>query len=102
MTAPHLPRDLVLSLGELAEMFRRSPASIGAYLGRLMATEGFPPPLPGRKPRLWSRAQVEHWLALAGTPGLARGTKPAADPRLSAAAVEASRDRLAARYGGRA
>ena len=97
-TAP----ELALSLDDLAALFRRSRAAASRHVARLMSGHGFPQPLPGRKPRLWSRHQVELWLAGAGT---SAGTGipqrvPAEDPRLSPAAIAAGRARLEARVGG--
>lgn len=100
MTA--LAPELVLSLDELAPIFRRSRAAVARHVARLMSGHGFPQPLPGRKPRLWSRHQVEQWLRLSGT-SAGIGTPlpvPAEDPRLSPAAIAAGRSRLEARYGG--
>lgn len=94
--------ELVLTLGEIATLFRRSRAAASRHVARLMSGHGFPQPLPGRKPRLWSRSQVELWLARAGTSAGAGIPQrvPAEDPRLAPAAIAAGRARLEARYGG--
>ena len=97
------PRELTLSLDELAPMLRRSRAAVSRHIARLMAEHGFPQPLPGRRPRLWSRHQVEHWLHLVGTnsAGTHPPRVPAEDPRLAPEAIAAGKARLEARYGGR-
>lgn len=95
-------RSLILGLGELASLFRRSRATVSRYVARLMSEHGFPQPLPGQKPRLWSRHQVELWLNdAAGTSAgiVTPQAVPAEDPRLSPAAIAAGRARLEARYG---
>lgn len=105
MTALPLARDLVLTLDDLAPMLRRSRARASSYVARLMLEHGFPQPLPGRRPRLWSRPQVEQWLHQVGTASAGAAAPafvPAEDPRLSLEAVAAGRRRLEARYGGRA
>lgn len=59
---------------------------------------GFPRPLPALRAQIWSRAQVEAWIAANGEP---------ADPPDGGAPgnvvpfVAAARDLLAQRYGGR-
>lgn len=94
--------ELVLTLGEIAALFRRSKGAASKHVARLMSGHGFPQPLPGRKPRLWSRQQVELWLARAGTSAGTGSPQlvPAEDPRLTPAAIAAGRARLEARYGG--
>lgn len=92
--------ELVLTLGEIAALFRRSKGAVSRHVARLMSEHGFPQPLPGRRPRLWSRRQVEQWLAGAGTSTGIPQQMPAEDPRLSPAAIAAGRARLESRYGG--
>ncbi|MEW6256546.1 MAG: hypothetical protein AB1592_11365 [Pseudomonadota bacterium] len=93
--------ELVFTLDDLAALFRRSPETISRHVARLMERHGFPQPLPLLRPRVWSRPQVEAWIA-AG-PSAATGLPvPAQDPRLSPEAIAASRARLEARYGGHA
>lgn len=86
----------VLTLADLAALFRRAPATIGARVRAWRRHDGFPPPLPGT--RLWSAEQVMTWI----------DADPAARRRLPALlaanddtnpVVAADRARLEARYG---
>ena len=58
--APELRVDVVLTIGDVAELAGVSPATITAYRRR----GGFPEPqaVLARTP-VWSRPVVEHWLA---------------------------------------
>lgn len=90
---------LTMSLADLALVFRRTVETTSRHVGKL---EGFPPPLPGRKPKLWSRAQVEAWLRdpqRAATHPLPANDAGTLDPAFSPENVNAARARLAARYG---
>lgn len=88
-----------VTLIELAAMLHRTPANASRYLRKL---EGFPPPLPGSKPKLWSRHQVEAWFRdparAAASPLPANDAR---DPAFSPENVAAGRARLAQRYGAR-
>jgi len=90
---------LTMSLADLAQVFHRTAETTSRHVAKL---EGFPPPLPGRRPRLWSRAQVEAWLRdpqHAATHKLPANDAGALDPAFSPENVNAARARLAARYG---
>lgn len=97
-----------MTLAELAEMFRRSAATTARHIRKLQEEQAFPAALPGRKPRLWSRHQVEAWLRDT-RPALPSALPPAAndaapadtvlDPAFAPENVAAARARLAARYG---
>ncbi|MBS7553512.1 hypothetical protein KHC23_07610 [Ancylobacter dichloromethanicus] len=97
MSAP-----LTMTLADLAAAFRRTVPTTSRHLRRLEDEQGFPPALPGRKPKLWSRAQVEAWLrdprhAPAGPSPAANDS--ALDPAFSPDAIAAASARLAGRYG---
>lgn len=97
MTAP-----LTMTLDDLAQAFRRSVPNTSRHVRKLEDEHGFPPPLPGRKPKLWSRPQVEAWLrdprfAAANPPAPANDA--ALDPAFSPENIAAARTRLTARYG---
>lgn len=98
MSAP-----LTMTLDELAAAFRRSVPTTSRHVRRLEDEHGFPPPLPGRSPKLWSRAQVEAWLRdprhAAANPLPPAANDAALDPAFSPDAIAAARARLAARYG---
>lgn len=95
-----IPSELVMTLDDLAPLLHRPRSTVCAHVARLMAKHGFPQPLPVSRPRVWSRPQVEAWVA----EGRGAGTGPVAaqDPRLSPEAIAAGRQRLESRYGGRA
>ena len=103
MTRETLPSELVLTLDDLAPLLHRPRSTVSAHVARLMEQHGFPQPLPLARPRVWSRPQVEAWIAGAPAAGnLPAQRVPAEDPRLSPEAIATSRQRLEARYGGRA
>ncbi|CAA0096042.1 Uncharacterised protein [Starkeya nomas] len=93
---------LTMTLDDLAEVFRRTAPTTARHVRKLAEDEGFPPPLPGRKPKLWSRHQVEAWLRdprRAQASPLPANDAGAIDPAFSPENVAAARSRLAARYG---
>ncbi|WGD31308.1 hypothetical protein AncyloWKF20_05640 [Ancylobacter sp. WKF20] len=98
-----MAEPLTMTLADLAELFRRSVATTSRHVARLQKQEAFPAPLPGRKPKLWSRHQVQAWLR--DPQHAARSVSPAAandaalDPAFAPENVAAARARLAARYG---
>lgn len=100
MTRETIPSELVLTLDDLAPLLHRPRSTVSAHVARLMGRHGFPQPLPLARPRVWSRPQVQAWIA--GGPASGAGRAPAQDPRLSPEAIATSRQRLEARYGGRA
>jgi len=53
-------------LEEVAAALRCAPATVTRKWRRLHEQYGFPRPLPGC-PNVWSRAQVEAWIAAGGT-----------------------------------
>jgi hypothetical protein len=78
----------------------RDAGAFRAWRRRAQAM-GFPSPLPGRvKPMVWSRAQIDAWLAAGGRPALAAARQaqaPAADTPPLIDELAAARARLAAR-----
>lgn len=96
-------RDAVLDYDDLAALFRRERATIGATIARWMRDEGFPPPLPGQKPRLWSAVLVIAWITIDARRRRERaaqaGTPLAANDDVNPI-IAADRARLEARYLG--
>lgn len=91
-----------MTLADLAALFRRSVATTSRHVARLQKQEGFPAPLPGRKPKLWSRHQVDAWLRdpqRAAPPVSPAANDAALDPAFAPENVAAARARLEARYG---
>lgn len=96
-----MPDALTMTLADIAQAFHRSVPTASRHVRRLEAEQGFPSPLPGRKPRLWSRLQVEAWMRdprQGAVPPLA-ANDAALDPAFSPENIAAHRSRLAARYG---
>lgn len=88
-----------VTLAELAAMFHRTPETTSRHVRRL---EGFPPALPGAKPKLWSRHQVEAWFRdPANAAASPLPANDAGDPAFSPENVAAAQARLAQRYGAR-
>jgi hypothetical protein len=99
------PLEPVLGYADLARIFRRSAGHAPVTIKAWMRHRGFPPPLPGTKPLLWSAARVQEWIdAPDDAARLALAARTAADHVSGAvpdAVVAAARARLEARYQGR-
>jgi hypothetical protein len=88
----------VYTLDDLAEKFKRAPATIGPKVRAWRRESGFPDPLPGT--RLYPAHLVDAWIALpAAQKKQARAPLAANDD--THPDIAADRARLEARYLGR-